>query len=811
MAKVGRNEPCPCGSGRKYKKCCLTSGSGGGAPYTAADRHAALQKLFHSIHPDDLDNAREMFWGKHFPLRARWTDAALLEMVEVAFQFWLLFDERSAGLTLAEEVLEGDRDLCDLRGLPDLRHGERRYLEMARRSSMRLYEVIGVAPGASLTLRDLLHGGEVRVRERAGSRSLHTWDLVAARVVQKGASGEPEIDGGIFPIQPRLRDPLVKHLARLGAELDEDELREALVPVFFDAWIGPGVPALVNYDGDPLILTQVHFDLLDEGKLVAALDRARDITRDGEEQVWSWVGSGAQRKETVSRAFLRIEGGRLEVQTNSRERGEAAKALVERLAGASVKYRVTEHQDLDQAMLAQTRGGGGEVAVVPPDEVRQAAVQMLQQHYEAWLDEPVPALDGATPRAAAAVDALRPRAAELIEGLERLYERALTEGSAAFDPTWMWEELQLEELARGRSRKQEAPRLPHEVIAELDADLVEVSADIADRARRASGGDLTRVIGREEVDGDLGFQRLVRASVQDTREDGASAPVAAAGGALLASWARILADFEVHLRKVFWVDEGLSWMLGATALDVTGEALRAPFTSFALVFTDRYALGLAERLLAEDPSARLRGRILSVLTVYVTASAAGDERTDLRLAFAADARDGGWPELVERDLVVPRDARIAELLGFLSPGDEHGEELATLVASPPLRGLLGLVVNAILYATSADADAVLGDPRGADAPPPRRRRNGAVPPTDGVFRLPGKIDVTSLRQLKRVRRGSSDVQAIRRCMVRGHWRRAGRSWKDTRPRWIKPYWRGPSTAAIVEREYRLICARDADV
>ena len=22
MAKVGRNDPCPCGSGKKYKKCC---------------------------------------------------------------------------------------------------------------------------------------------------------------------------------------------------------------------------------------------------------------------------------------------------------------------------------------------------------------------------------------------------------------------------------------------------------------------------------------------------------------------------------------------------------------------------------------------------------------------------------------------------------------------------------------------------------------------------------------------------------------------------------------------------------------------
>ncbi len=25
--KVGRNEPCPCGSGRKFKKCCGKAGS----------------------------------------------------------------------------------------------------------------------------------------------------------------------------------------------------------------------------------------------------------------------------------------------------------------------------------------------------------------------------------------------------------------------------------------------------------------------------------------------------------------------------------------------------------------------------------------------------------------------------------------------------------------------------------------------------------------------------------------------------------------------------------------------------------------
>ena len=235
----------------------------------------------------------------------------------------------------------------------------------------------------------------------------------------------------------------------------------------------------------------------------------------------------------------------------------------------------------------------------------------------------------------------------------------------------------------------------------------------------------------------------------------------------------------------------------------TCEALRPPFSCFALVFTDRYALGLAERLLAEDPSARLRARILSVLTVYITSTTTEDERIDLRVAFAADANDGGWPTLIVRDLRVRHDARVSEILLAASPGGTEAEDLPTIVDSPPVRGLLALVLNAILYATSIDADIAPGDPRGRAAPPPRRRRNGDLPPNDGVFHLPGKIDITSLRQLKRVRRGSSDVQANRRCMVRGHWRRAAQRWKDGRPRWIKPHWRGPSAAAIVEREYRL--------
>ena len=50
MAKPGRNDPCPCGSGNKYKKCCLTKDAAAEAELLAAqqaerDERAAAQQM----------------------------------------------------------------------------------------------------------------------------------------------------------------------------------------------------------------------------------------------------------------------------------------------------------------------------------------------------------------------------------------------------------------------------------------------------------------------------------------------------------------------------------------------------------------------------------------------------------------------------------------------------------------------------------------------------------------------------------------------------------------------------------------------
>jgi tetratricopeptide (TPR) repeat protein len=62
MSKIGRNAPCPCGSGKKYKRCCLHAHEAAAAERAAAAAAQAAAQLtppvFACEHDDDgLDEA----------------------------------------------------------------------------------------------------------------------------------------------------------------------------------------------------------------------------------------------------------------------------------------------------------------------------------------------------------------------------------------------------------------------------------------------------------------------------------------------------------------------------------------------------------------------------------------------------------------------------------------------------------------------------------------------------------------------------------------------------------------------------------
>ena len=101
----------------------------------------------------------------------------------------------------------------------------------------------------------------------------------------------------------------------------------------------------------------------------------------------------------IGRATL--EDGTLRLESNSVERADRLRRLVEGRLGSLVTFRVREHAD----PVAQFRAGDStsqraEQPPMPP-EVVEALRAMEAEHHRRWLDESIPALGGLTPREAA--------------------------------------------------------------------------------------------------------------------------------------------------------------------------------------------------------------------------------------------------------------------------------------------------------------------------------------------------------------------------------------------------------------------------
>lgn len=724
---------------------------------------------------------------------------------------WFWFEERlDDGKLVADHVLDT---------FSDMSAGERLYLEAMSHSSQRLYEVVDKRPGLELTLRDLLSDTKVVVHERQGSHTMVRGTWLLARVGPPGPSGKPMLEPGVLEVPLLwhswswfLRD-IRDHLATMASDLeamDERGRAAELSCLLCDAWIeGAGngsSPVLANTDREPLLFTTNHFEVLDRERLAAALRYHPEF--DAEEEAdgaWYWL-AGDDGNGRTSLGDLRIQGGTAEFKTNSAERGERGRALLEELCPGALKLRATSHVDPMSAKATEESDTAPPSKAEPEDpEVAQAMAafvnDMYARHYRSWIDLPVPALNGLTPRQAAKKPALRAEVTALIQGIRQMYEASLLRGEPSYDPWWMWAELGLADP----HAPQGPPPLAHDRWDSAVPNLLQVARTVAERLRSEPGRDGPEAaLAASELDSDLAVRRFLGECARG------------AHAASTAAWLACAAKLEFGRRKVFGVVPELAFLLGQTDLSAQGHEVRAPFPFFALVFTDRGTLALAERWLVARRDSPIAGQIIRVLTVYVAEHPTADGRS-LQISFAPDALGAAPPPLLEHTLALI-DNQPLELGAAAPVRIESAGVVRAVPVVVPLAGLLHRVISAILYATSVDAETRAapspvsrGLPDQRAAPGSKKGRpvdHAAVLPRDAeqgpkTFVLPGTIDISRVRALQEVERAPGGVGLLHRFLVRGHWRRPNAGWADQRLRWIAPYWKGPELADVIERAYRM--------
>lgn len=162
-AGASRNSPCPCGSGRKHKRCCGASSVPEGLSLT--ERIAAFAVA--AVPLPELQAA----WEEHGETGSvRRPDAARFDL----FLDWLVSGRRSGGKTFLERF-EAEHGA----GLND---ADRRVLETHKATRLGVYEVVAIRRGKGLRFKDIFSGEESEVGDVSSSRSAAPHDVLVARV-----------------------------------------------------------------------------------------------------------------------------------------------------------------------------------------------------------------------------------------------------------------------------------------------------------------------------------------------------------------------------------------------------------------------------------------------------------------------------------------------------------------------------------------------------------------------------------------------------------------------------------------------------
>jgi len=452
--KTGRNDPCPCGSGKKYKKCCgferppdpelLKFDAMTG---TLLDEYMHLFKILgvygqgqrqFSTYKKELNEAYRDFEQKFHPGK----DDGIKDSV---FMSWFYLDLRYGKdqKTIIERLLEENpaKGLIP-QGTILFNHLSDSYCAMyCLMEKTRQY----------LIFEDIMTGKKynvVRLNEpyEEDAREGEIW---YTRLV-----GEPQ-EAVTFTTPYVFNSETRKYFEKIIEEqlqstkrqinitgMSEEDIYRYLCKVNIYFWAmyltqpgeRPGVSKLVstpvtrNTDNEPLRFCEIFFSMSDAGAVSAALSGFTDFEYDKEQIMWRWIKKSKNKLlgDVICLGYVWLDGDQsLVAETNSLPRALRLKKLLMQRLGNYLTYESIEVKDMASMPpvrpeeMAEFEKKQKEINDNPLLKAEMER-RMNEYYFKSWVRQRIPALGGQTPYEAAKTAQGKKILQDLIVGMERM-------------------------------------------------------------------------------------------------------------------------------------------------------------------------------------------------------------------------------------------------------------------------------------------------------------------------------------------------------------------------------------------------------
>ncbi|MBM3887262.1 hypothetical protein FJ364_05010 [Candidatus Dependentiae bacterium] len=486
--KIGRNDPCYCGSGKKYKKCCLENDESTQNVEHVDFQLVQLRKLEGTVFdqhlipyatqalPEEVLKTAIEDWLPEEDLPESMDRQILFEnfFIPWAYFNWIPYDdfglpELDPDITLAENYLRAHQKT--------LNSQERRFIDAMVKTYYSFYSILEVTPNKSLFVKDIMLGVTHTIKERQGTHQLKRGDIVFSRIL---TLDHQSIFVGMAPyivptkyhtdliefknwlIEENDGEPLTPELLRNDLDI---ELLDYFFEVMISAYNQP-FPTLMNTDGELFQFSKSFFKLslspeetlkqlmpltLSEDPEEFLVDAKRNATGEIIKIEFPWLKKGNEKHKSWDNTVMgqiSIEPRKLTLETNSNERTERGKTLLNKYLGDEITFQNTliespEHKikSAPKGLTANHDQDMNKLLELP--EVQEKLKAMAKKHWETWFDEPIPVLDQKTPREAVRTELGK----EKLEALLLEYERHDSEKANDFlkaDIPYLRKELGLE-------------------------------------------------------------------------------------------------------------------------------------------------------------------------------------------------------------------------------------------------------------------------------------------------------------------------------------------------------------------------------
>ena len=312
------------------------------------------------------------------------------------------------------------------------------------RAKLRFWRVLDSQPGERLVIEPFAGGHPLTVASQNLSRNVARWDILLGRLKPDSADFWGPVRSYAAGDEDDLRHLLARLAHRLGLDQDKlDEIARRAPAELLSFEPRPLVP--VTSEGDPIVVVDARWRVRREAA-AAALGRCEQCLDNGGGS-FTWIARRetlvAMQPDPMPRGAALVETSVLDIpgtvsigefslkRDTLRYEGLTERRLVwaidliaellpdAKLLGSSAKPPETT--------FPRTRKPAKTPEPLPSELLAAARKQMTER----WLSEPVPALEGLSPRQAAAKGAYLPQLRSLLRGME---SSARKTGGLAFYP-----------------------------------------------------------------------------------------------------------------------------------------------------------------------------------------------------------------------------------------------------------------------------------------------------------------------------------------------------------------------------------------